>query len=257
YGYLCFYSHSGSHQVAPTYDESELDAIVDRLFDEGGSGAQIEQGDSAGSGGGQGVNIQPVTEIVATVAEHVGPIQPRRQRKRKVVGADAGEPSHPPKKLREDHGTPSGASVGGKSRSSFQRLLAGAVLNADVTGEIAPTLPFVTSFVSVTPEHEDRDHTDFITGHNLRTIGAPQRFVISSDSSHHSGANIAEAEVDSFARPSVLVVSAAITVISTADPVVVTKEKVVKPSLFFVDSASAGGTDPAMGGFTDLTGSDL
>ncbi|GJZ62477.1 hypothetical protein Tco_0618614 [Tanacetum coccineum] len=105
--------------------------------------------------------------------------------------------------------------------------------------------------------HEDKGHTDSATRLNLRTIGAPPRFVISLDSSHHSGANIAEAEVDSFARPSVPVITTATTVTLNVDPTVVTKEKVVKPSIFSADSTSAGGTDPAMGGFTDLTGSDL
>ncbi|GKE10501.1 hypothetical protein Tco_1414052, partial [Tanacetum coccineum] len=38
---------------------------------------------------------------------------------------------------------------------------------------------------------------------------------------------------------------------------VVSKEQVVKPSIFSADSALAGGTDPAMGGFTDLTSSYL
>nr|GFC35778.1 hypothetical protein [Tanacetum cinerariifolium] len=64
-------------------------------------------------------------------------------------------------------------------------------------GEPVPTLPFVTSSVSATPEREDRSPADYVHGPNLRTIGAPQRFVISSDYSYHSGANIAEAEVDS------------------------------------------------------------
>nr|GEY34279.1 hypothetical protein [Tanacetum cinerariifolium] len=84
--------------------------------------------------------------------------------------------SHPPKKLREDHGTPSGTFVGGKSQSSLQRLLAGAVLNVEV---------------------EEEGHTDSVVEPNLRTIRSPQRFVISSDSSHHSGPTIAEAKVDS------------------------------------------------------------
>nr|GEX34436.1 hypothetical protein [Tanacetum cinerariifolium] len=39
--------------VTPDRGESELDASVDKLFDEGGSGTQTEQGDSAGGGGGQ------------------------------------------------------------------------------------------------------------------------------------------------------------------------------------------------------------
>ncbi|GKG38938.1 hypothetical protein Tco_0460650, partial [Tanacetum coccineum] len=88
-------------------------------------------------------------------------------RKRKTVVVGAGEASHPPKKLREDHGTPSGPSVAGKSRSAIQRLLVGAVLNADVRGEAIPTLPFVTSFVSATSERKGEDHTDSVVGPNL------------------------------------------------------------------------------------------
>ncbi|GJS94201.1 hypothetical protein Tco_0801169, partial [Tanacetum coccineum] len=160
-----------------------------------------------------------------TVAEDVIPLQPRRQKKRKTIIADAGGPSHPPKKLREDHKNPSGASVGSKSRSAVQRLLAGAVQNVEVRGELIPTLPFVTSSVSSTPEREVEDHTD-------------------------------SAEVDSFARPSVPVIAAATTITSTADPVVVVKEKIAKPSLFSTDSTSVSGTDSAMGGFMDFTGSD-
>ncbi|GKG58552.1 hypothetical protein Tco_0594322, partial [Tanacetum coccineum] len=43
------------------------------------------------------------------------------------------------------------------------------------------------------PEREGGDNTDSVTGANLRTVGASQRFVISSDSSHHSGVNVADA----------------------------------------------------------------
>nr|GFC58780.1 hypothetical protein [Tanacetum cinerariifolium] len=64
------------------------------------------------------------------------------------------------------------------------------------------------------------------------------------------------AEVDSFARPFVPVIIAATTITPTAGPTTVVKEKIVKPSLFFVDSASTG-TDPATGGFADLSGSDF
>ncbi|GKG59594.1 hypothetical protein Tco_0607222, partial [Tanacetum coccineum] len=60
-----------------------------------------------------------------------------------------------------------------------------------------PTLPFVTASVSSTPEREDGDHTDSVAEPNLHSIGASQRFVTSSDSSHHSGPTITEAEVDS------------------------------------------------------------
>nr|GEZ15697.1 hypothetical protein [Tanacetum cinerariifolium] len=56
--------------------------------------------------------------------------------KRKSIAVDVGEASHPPKKLKEDHGTLSGASVG---------------------------------------EREDSDHTDSVAEPNLHTIGAPRR----------------------------------------------------------------------------------
>nr|GEZ30088.1 hypothetical protein [Tanacetum cinerariifolium] len=203
------------------------------------------------------INIQPIAETMDIAAEDVVPLQPRHQKKRKTVVAGAGEPSHPPKKLREDHGTLSRASIGGKSRSAVQRLLVGAMHNAKVRGDPIPTLPFVTSSVSATPERKGEGHTDSVTILNLQTISAPQRFVISLDSSHHSDANIVEAKVDSFARPSVPVITAATTVTSTANPAIVIKEKIVKPSLFAVDSALAGGTDPAMGCFMDLSGSDF
>ncbi|GJX96889.1 hypothetical protein Tco_0352687 [Tanacetum coccineum] len=247
--------------VVPDRAESELEASVDKLFDDGGSGTQTGQGDfrpmvAVGTGINKiSIQLRETTGVLLTEARCT--LQPKRQRKRKNVGVDAGEPSYPPKKLREDHGTPSGASVGGKSRSSLQQLLVGAVLNAEVRGEIVPTFPFMTSFVSATPEREDRDHTDSITGHNLRTIRAPQRFVISSDSSHHSGANVAEAEVDSLVRSSAPVMTAVTTTTPMADPILVVKDKISKPSLFAADSSSAGGADPNAGIFSDLTGSDF
>ncbi|GJX66851.1 hypothetical protein Tco_0302578 [Tanacetum coccineum] len=241
--------------VAPDRAETELEASVDRLFDEGGSGNKAEQGNSAGVG--EGANIQPVVKAADTVVEVVAPVQPRRQGKRKSVVVDAGGASHPPKKLREDHGTPSGGSVGGKSQSTIKRLLVGAVLNAKVRVTAIPTLPFVIVSVSSTPEREDGGHTDFVAEPNLRTIGASQRFVISSNSSHHSGPTIAEAEVDSLARSSVPIMTTVTTVTSTADPALVAKEKPVKPSLFSIDSSSAGEANPNTGVFSDLTGSDF
>ncbi|GKC41152.1 hypothetical protein Tco_1058874, partial [Tanacetum coccineum] len=75
-----------------------------------------------------------------------------------------------------------------------------------------PTLPFVIASVSTTPEHEVGDHTDSVAVPNLCTIGAPQRFVISSDSSYHSGANVAEAEVDYLVRSSAHIMTTVTTV---------------------------------------------
>ncbi|GJY81885.1 hypothetical protein Tco_0494636 [Tanacetum coccineum] len=116
-----------------------------------------------------------------------------------------------------------------------------------------PTLPFVTSSVSATLEHEGKGHTDSVT--NLRTIRAPQRFVISLDSSDHSGANIAEAKVDSFTRPFIPLMTVATTDTSIVDPATTVKEKFVESSIFGGGSSSGGGADHTVSSFSDLTGS--
>ncbi|GJV07192.1 hypothetical protein Tco_1344848 [Tanacetum coccineum] len=135
------------------------------------------------------------------------------------------------------------------------RLLTRAVLNPEVGVAALPTLPFITFFVSVTPEREDGNQSDFMAGNNLRTITAPPRFIISSDSSHHSGANIAEAEVDSFARPSIPLMTMATTVTSTADLTTTTRERFVEPSIF--SGVSSSRAEHTVGGFSGVTGSDF
>nr|GEW06192.1 ribonuclease H-like domain-containing protein [Tanacetum cinerariifolium] len=153
------------------------------------------------------MDASPVTETIDTIAVNVIPLQPRRQKKRKIAAAEVGGSSHPPKKFREDHRTPSGPPIAGKSRSAVQ--------------------------------------------------SEPQRFVISSDSSHHSGANVTEAETDSLVSSSVPVMITFTTKTPTADPVVIMKEKTVKPSMFASDSSFVGGADPDAGVFSDLTRSDF
>nr|GFB25583.1 hypothetical protein [Tanacetum cinerariifolium] len=81
--------------VAPDHGESELEASVDKLFDEGGSGTHAEQGDSTDGRGAPGINIQSVAETMDTAAEDVVLLQPRRQKKRKTIVAGAGELLHP------------------------------------------------------------------------------------------------------------------------------------------------------------------
>ncbi|GKD28014.1 hypothetical protein Tco_1234228, partial [Tanacetum coccineum] len=198
--------------VAPAHAQSELDANVDILFDEDGSGNEEEHHDFAD--GGQGAGTLIVSEAAEVVAKDVIPLR-SRQRKRKTI-VDAGEPSYPAKKLRDDYGAPGGPSVA---------------------------------------EREDEHPADSVTGLNLRTISAPQRFVISSDSSHHFGANIAEVEVDSIARSFAPIIVTVVTAI--ADVATTTEEAPAKPSLFATGSSSAGGTDPVPGGFSDVSGSDF
>ncbi|GKD27575.1 hypothetical protein Tco_1233789 [Tanacetum coccineum] len=205
-----------------------LKASVKRLFDEGSSGNQIGQGDSVG--GGQDANIEPVVEAADTIVEDTTLVQSRRQRKRKFVVVDVGGASHPPKKLKEGHGTLGGASIDGKSYSAIKGLLAGAVLNAEVRVATILTLPFVTTSVSSTPKLEVGDHTNFMAEPNL---------------------------FDSLVRSSAPIMTTVTTVTSTVDPTLVAKEKPIKPSLFSTDSSSAGGADPNTGVFLDITGSDF
>ncbi|GKE16398.1 hypothetical protein Tco_1423975 [Tanacetum coccineum] len=179
-------------EVTPARGESELEDSVDKLFDEGGSDDQAEQGDSVG--GGQGTMV-----------------------------VDAGEPSYPAKKLRDDHDASTGPSVAGKSKSALQRLLVGAVLNSEVGIAALPTLLFVTSSVSATPEQKGEDQTNSVAGANIRTITAPQRFSISLDSSHHSGSKVAKAEVDSVVRSSAPAIATITTITATVNPATVAK----------------------------------
>ncbi|GKB99297.1 ribonuclease H-like domain-containing protein, partial [Tanacetum coccineum] len=186
--------------VIPARGESELEDSMDRIFDEEGNDGQAEQGDS--TSGGQGVGIQPVSEVAETNIEDV---VLRRQEKQKSMIVDSDEPSHPAKKLRKDHGIPVGTFIAGKSMPAIQRLHAGAVQNAAV--RVSPFL--------------------------LCPL-----FVISSDSSHHSGTHIAETEADSLIRSSAPAMTTATTVTVTAGAATVVKETVAKPSLFATGSSS-------------------
>ncbi|GJV37273.1 hypothetical protein Tco_1409750, partial [Tanacetum coccineum] len=75
------------------------------------------------------------------------------------------------------------------------------------------------------------------------------------DSSHHSGANIAEAEADSFIRPFVPLMTMTTIVTSTVDPTTTAMEKLVESSVF--GDGSSSGADHTMGGFSGLTSSDF
>nr|GFC25195.1 hypothetical protein [Tanacetum cinerariifolium] len=99
-----------------------------------------------------------------------------------------------------DYGTFSGAATGGKSVYVLKELLASSILNV----EAVANLPLVTFSVSTTLGREGGNPTDSITRLNLRTIGASERFVISSDSSYHSSTHASRSEVDSIIRSDVL-----------------------------------------------------
>nr|GEV00588.1 transposase (putative), gypsy type [Tanacetum cinerariifolium] len=99
-------------------------------------------------------------------------------------------------------------------------------------GEVIPTLPFVTSFVSTTPEPEGGDHTQSLAGANLP-------------------------EIDSVVRTFVPIMTSVTTTPPTTDLVVISKEKLVGPFVFGANSSSAGGSHPIPDGFFDGTGSDF
>ncbi|GKF68459.1 hypothetical protein Tco_0198138, partial [Tanacetum coccineum] len=127
-----------------------------------------------------------------------------RPRKKRPAVTDASGSSHPPKKLRGDYNSSSGAATGGKSPLVLKELLASSMLNVEAGVAAVATLPLVTSSVSITPEHASGAPTDSIIRLNLRTIGASKRFVISSDSSHHSSTHTSGAEDDSVIRSAVV-----------------------------------------------------
>ncbi|GKC93100.1 hypothetical protein Tco_1158542 [Tanacetum coccineum] len=186
--------------VAPARAESELEASVEKLFDEGSS---TKYGDSV-AGGGHDAQIKPVLVMEDTAAENVTAERPKRLRKKRPAVTDASGSSHPPKKLRGDNKTSSGVATGGKSPSVLKELLASSVLNVEIGAEAAATLPFITSSISVSPRREGGDPADSITGLNLCTTGPAERFVISLDSTHHSSTNASGAEVDSIIRSAAL-----------------------------------------------------
>ncbi|GJU02060.1 hypothetical protein Tco_1112398, partial [Tanacetum coccineum] len=129
----------------------------------------------------------------------------------------------------------------GKSHTAMQSLLDSSKLAAEIGVMATATMPLVTSFVTPTPKREGGDHTDSVSGPNLRTKPAAVRFVISSDSSHHSGTHDADVEVSSLVRSTILdppVMTAAVTttvvVVVEIPPVLVPKVTVmpVNPTLF-------------------------
>ncbi|GKE11480.1 hypothetical protein Tco_1415031, partial [Tanacetum coccineum] len=247
--------------VAPARAESELEASVDKLFDESGG---ADQGDSVASGG-----QETAAEVAAGVRfvdeENVAAEKPKRPRKKIQVATDASGSSHPPKKLRNDHGTSGGAASAGKSPTVLKQLLASSILNVESGVEAVATLPFVTSSVSATPEHESGVPADSITGLNLRTIGASERFVISSDSSHHSSTNFPGAEGDSLIRSVVVspvMTEAVITTHVASIPSATAPEsgtKVITPvhASMFHDSESTGTVRPDVAGSSHLPGKEL
>nr|GEU90969.1 hypothetical protein [Tanacetum cinerariifolium] len=247
--------------VPPDRADSELEASIEKLFDEsGGTG----QGNFA-AGGGQEAEAEIVAGVRFVERENVAAEKLKRPRKKRQVVTDVGDSSHPSKKLKSGHSTSSGATNAGKSPTALKKLLASSLLNVESGVEAVATLPFVTSSVSTTPEHEGGVLADSITGLNLRTIGASERFVISSVSSHHSSRNVPEDEGDSIIRfvvvPPVMS-EAVITTHFASIPFATALEpgtKVITPvhASMFHDSKSTGMVRTDVTGSSHLLGKEL
>ncbi|GJT83557.1 hypothetical protein Tco_1057899 [Tanacetum coccineum] len=145
---------------------------------------------------GVGINIEVDVEAQALVAD-----KPKKFRKMKTVNGASGS-GHPLKRLREDYGTSgdAGASTAGKSFAALQDLLDKSTLAAEIGVTSAATIPFVTSSVTPTPEHEGGEYTDFVFAANFPTKRLAERFVISLDTPHDSNENAADDEVSSVVR---------------------------------------------------------
>nr|GEU57544.1 putative glutamine amidotransferase PB2B2.05 [Tanacetum cinerariifolium] len=152
--------------------ESKLEASVESLFDESGT---ADQGDSA-VGSGQKAETKMATGVRIVADENVVTEMPKRLRKK------------------------SEAATSGESPSVLRVLLVRNMLNVEADVTAMTTLPMVTSLMYATAEHESGLLTNSIIGLNYRTLGPSERFTISSDSSHHSSTNAAEAGIDSFVR---------------------------------------------------------
>ncbi|GJZ04260.1 gypsy type transposase [Tanacetum coccineum] len=212
----------------------ELSASVEREFV---GDASVGGGGDEGiaSVGGQDIAepIVPITDNVET--EITGP--KRTNKKRVTRGSErTSAASHPPKRLRADYGTTGGSAT---------RAL--------------PTLPFFTSSVTASPLEEGGDHTDSVTGPSFRTVGPSARFVVLSDSSHHSGAKSADPEVDSLVRSAVPVMTEATTVTTIATTIAihadVGKDKSVPHPSVFGSSSSSEKTDRTLSLFKGRSGS--
>nr|GEY52777.1 hypothetical protein [Tanacetum cinerariifolium] len=147
----------------------------------------------------ENANIQGDEDEVPVVVAK----KPKVQRKRKTADGASGS-SHPPKKLREDHGISGhvGASTGGKSLAAIQELFEQSTLNVEVGVTATAIVPFVTSSVTPIPESGDDGPTDSVFVANLQTQPPYERFVISSDPYHDSSANAANNEVTFVVRSS-------------------------------------------------------
>ncbi|GKC96011.1 hypothetical protein Tco_1161453 [Tanacetum coccineum] len=229
-GLDCFYSSRGSYQGANCIENIGHD----------GSGDANQENRSEGSD--RACQDEAVTIVVDEEFQAAAANKPKsKKKKRRAVGASGSD--HPPKKLREDHGTSSdiGVSTGRKSLVVFQGLLEHSTLAAEVDVIVAVTVPFITSSVTPTPEREGGGNIDFVSGLNLRTQIPSKRSFVSPPPM--MTADVTTTNVVGASSASVLGVG--------VEPV-----SQVHPSIF-ADSASIGTTGPNVAGPSIPAGTEL
>ncbi|GJU55703.1 hypothetical protein Tco_1229417 [Tanacetum coccineum] len=122
-------------------------------------------------------------------------------------------------------------------------------------------MTFLTSSVTLSTfgGGRRRTDTDSVTDPSLRTIGPSTRFIVLSDSSHHSGAESADPEVDSLVRSAAPVITEATTVATVATmvaiPTNVSKDKSAPHPSIFCSSSSSEKTNRTLSLFIGRLGS--
>ncbi|GKF92270.1 hypothetical protein Tco_0278989, partial [Tanacetum coccineum] len=181
--------------------------------------------------------------------------RPERSKKKRVTYDSEGlhVTSHPPKRLRADYRTTGGSATGGKSPSILNRLLQDSRLTVEQGIPALPTLPFITSSVTASPLEEGGDRTESATG------PSSARFVVLSDSSHHSGAKSADPEVDSLVKSAAPVMTEATIVATIATTIAiladVSKDKSTPHPSIFGSSSSSEKTGRTLSLFSRRSGS--
>ncbi|GJW59268.1 hypothetical protein Tco_0105999 [Tanacetum coccineum] len=115
------------------------------------------------------------------------------------------------------------------------------------------------------PLDEGEDHIDSMTGPSLRTVGPSIRFVVLSNSSHHSGAKSTDPEVDSLVRSvapvmtTTTIVTDFVSSVATTAPTAIDagKDKDVPVPSIFAGSSSSDRTDRTLSLFTGRSCSEF
>nr|GEV81909.1 hypothetical protein [Tanacetum cinerariifolium] len=136
----------------------------------------IERERGSASSGGHNAEIELATDVEDIAAKNVTAERPKCQCKKRPAVTDASGSSHPFKKLRGITELLVGFVL--------KELLASIIMSVEVGVIAVATLPFITSSISSTPEHEGGDHTDSVNGPNLCTIGLVKVMIKAVVTSH-------------------------------------------------------------------------